>query len=270
MLRSGRALFWLLPLCLLGCSKQEESKPTAPWLATASASAPTLRARYVIAERCRAEVELRAKEANRRGAFRVCRGELDVDLLDLARTRGTLSIDVASIEMAGEGDAGRSDEDTQRAQNWLDVGASRPEAERERLRWATFTLGSIENASAPAAHAGKREATAEPQIEGDAGSAERRNVTFTAKGSLELHGVRVEVELPVRASFHYSGKASAELVPERVSVESRRPLTVALGSHDIKPRDAAGVFMAQEMKLLGRQVGKDARVSLAVELDRAR
>jgi hypothetical protein len=226
----------------------------------------------VVAERCRASVELKAREATPRGTFRVCRGELDVDLLDLEKTRGTISIDVASIEMIDEGDGGRNDESTQRAQNWLDVGASRPEAERERLRWATFTLSEISDLSAVSAHAGKREANvAEPSMPGDDGgvAGERRGVTFTAKGSLVLHGVRVELTAPMRAVFAFVGKASAEGVPESVRIESRRPLSISLGTHDIEPRDARGVFQAQETKLLGRQVGKDARVGLSLELSRS-
>lgn len=253
------------------CSKKDseaDSRKT-PWLATPSAAAPTLAARYTVVERCRAEVELRAKEASPRGTFRVCRGELDLDLLDLSKTRGTLSVDVASIEMLEGSDAGRSDDLTQQAQNWLDVGASRPEAERERLRWAAFSLTGIDDPSATAAHQGKREVSKlEAPMEGEDASApgERRVVTFTARGFLVLHGVRVEVSLPMRAAFHYSERATAEQVPERIELETRRPLAVSLGTHDIKPRDAAGVFQAQEMKLLGRQVGRDARVSLSAEL----
>jgi len=269
----ARAMPPLVALVLLGCSKSQpdERQPSAPWRAAPSASAPTLAARYRVEDRCRASVELRAREASPRGSFRVCRGELDVNLLDLERTRGTLAIDLASIEMTADtADGGRSDEATQRAQSWMDVGASRPEAERERLRWATFTLSSIENASSSAAHTGKRESKPNetPAVESDAGVArgERRVVKLTAKGTLLLHGVRVELDAPLLVAFDYASKAGADVAPESIQVDTRRALRVTLATHDIKPRDSAGVFQAQDMKLFGRQVGREARVDVSLTL----
>lgn len=261
-------------LALAACSKKEPPPPERkePWLANPPDASAALRAQYVIRERCEAKVELRAKEQTPRGAFRVCRGELDVNLSDLARSTGTLAVDVASIEIRGEGDAGRSDEQSQEAQNWLDVGASRPEAERERLRWAVFTITGLSDASSTSAHAGRRE-RAEPEAEepaelpeDDAGAArrsERRTVTLTARGHLLLHRVRVDVEVPIRVAFHYKDRATPEAVPGELSLTTRRPLVVSLGAHDIKPRDSAGVFQAQAMKLIGTKVGADAKVSLS-------
>jgi len=261
--------------CLLSSCKRSEPAPTErkePWLAKSPDAAAHLRAKYLVSERCEAKVELRAKEETPKGAFRVCRGELDVNLTELAASRGTLAIDVASIELRGAGDAGRNDEQSQEAQNWLDVGASRPEAERERLRWATFTITGIVEPSAPSAHAGRREKP-EPEAEepaampeDDAGAVqqkERRAVTLGARGQLLLHRVRVDVEVPVRVVFHYPARASADSIPERVSLTTRRPVVVSLSAHDIKPRDSAGVFQAQGMKLLGVKVGHEARVSLS-------
>lgn len=252
------------------CSKKEpaQTERKQPWLAAPPDAASSPRVRYVIEERCSAELDLRAKEAAPRGTFRVCKGEIDVDLLDLGRTRATVSVDLGSIEMLGEGDAGRSDELTQQAQNWMDIGASRPEAERERLRWATFDLKSVENLSAPSAHAGKLEKAtepAEPPPVGEEDAApplrrERRLVTLDAKGSLMIHSVEVDASVPLRAVFHYAGPAGASAKPERLTLGARRPLVISLRAHDIKPRDASGVFQSQGMKLLGGRVGTEARV----------
>jgi hypothetical protein len=203
----------------------------------------------------------------------VCRGELDVNLLDLEKTRGTIAIDLASVEVTADTvDGGRSDEATQRAQSWMDVGASRPEAERERLRWATFTLSTIENTSSPSAHRGKLESKPSnaPSVETDAGveRGEQRVVKLTAKGSLLLHGVRVELSVPMRVTFDYASKAGAEVTPESIHLETRRALRVTLATHDIKPRDSAGVFQSQDMKLFGRQVGREARVDVSLALKR--
>lgn len=268
-----RAPIVLAAVLALACSKKEPApaERKEPWLAKPPDASAALRAKYVLSDRCEAKVELKAKEGTPRGAFRVCRGELDLNLSDLADSRGTLAVDVASIEIASGGDAGRDDQRTQEAQNWLDVGASRPEAERERLRWATFTLTGITDPSATAPHAGRRERV-EPDAEepalppdddGGQPTSERRSVTMTARGQLQLHRVRVEVEVPIRVSFRFAGRAAPDLAPDKLQLTTRRPVVVSLTAHDIKPRDAAGVFQAQGMKLLETQVGTDARVSLS-------
>ncbi|MBK7580790.1 MAG: hypothetical protein IPI67_11345 [Myxococcales bacterium] len=257
----------------VACSKKEPPPPerTEPWLANPPEASAALSAKYVWSERCEAKLTLRAKEGSPRGVFRVCRGELDVNLTDLTESRGTLAIDVASIEIRGDGDAGRDAEQSQEAQNWMDVGASRPEAERERLRWAIFTLTALRDASSASAHTGKRERV-EPEPEepadlpeddaGEPKKSERRSVTLVARGQLVLHQVRVDVEVPIRVSFHYAERASADTVPERLTLTTRRPVVVSLAAHQIKPRDSSGVFQAQAMKLLGQQVGSEAKVSL--------
>lgn len=275
------ATAWVLLALPMGCSKSEpqESTPQAPWRAQPAKAAASLPARFKAQERCQAAVELRAKEAKPRGTFRVCRGELEVDLLDLEKSKGKISIDVASIEMLEDGDGGRSDESTRQAQNWLDVGASRPEAERERLRWATFTLTAVEDLSSTSAHKGKvikletdasavEDASPEEDAEATP-SLQARAVTFTAKGYLVLHGVRVETSVPMRAVFHYARSAGADQVPARLTLESRRPLAISLRVHDIKPRDASGLFQARDMKLLGKVVGTEARVTLGLQLEQA-
>lgn len=265
-----------------GCSRKDAPvERKEPWAAQPSAaSAGALRARYTIEPRCEAAIELPAREATPRGTLRVCRGELDLDLLDLSQTRGSVAVDVASIEMHQEPDGGRSDDATQQAQSWLDVGSSRPEAERDRLRWATFTLDAIEEASALTAHEGKREKpgpdprgsppTDDPTAESGAPAAERRSVTLTAKGQLVLHDRRVETALPLRVDFHYGAAAAPDAKPERIEITTRRPLAVPLETHDIRPRDSTGTALSEGMKLLGTKVGKTAMVRLTLGAKLAR
>ena len=263
-----RAALLMLVTCSAACSKTEPPPPerTEPWPAppvveSAEPGAPLAHAaKFRIASRCALTVELPAKEATPRGMLRVARGELEVDLTNLERTRGRIEIDVASVAMEADGDAGSAEWDAE-ARAWLDVGVKRPESERERLRWATFTLTSLSELSTSAAHDGKR---SRPAADADAGDAaavgEERSVMATATGQLSLHGFRVERSLRVRASFRYGAPAVPGAVPVGVRLELVRPLSVSLLAHDIKPRDAAGVFVAQKTKLLGKQVGKDARV----------
>lgn len=257
-----------LALLASACSKPESAERKDPWLAAPSTSAARAAAfsRYRADTRCEARFELPAREAKPTGMLRVCRGELDVDLVDLARTQGNISIDLGSVEMDGDADGGGANDATRSAQNWLDLGSSRPEAERERLRWATFTLTSIEELSTERASEGKRTKRDEPN-DGDSGvKTETRNVTFTAKGNLQLHGVRVDVSLPMTAAFHYPEAAAPDVRPDRIELTSRRPLAVSLATHDIKPRNSQGVVVSADSKLLGVTVGRDAKVSIAVSL----
>jgi hypothetical protein len=272
------AKLWLAVGLVAGCSRDEASKPvpTAPWPASSTSAGPTARAaalvRYVIEPQARASFVLKGRDAAPSGRLRVARGELEIDVFDLSRTRGQIAMDLASIVL-DDASAELARSYTRRAQNWLDVGSSRPEAERERLRWARFSITSIEKLSAEAAHDGKLEKR--PQRPdgggGDAGidgglveSIEVRAVTLSARGELVLHDRKVEQVLELRALFHYAAPAAAGSKPTRMTIQTRRPFVVSLTAHDIKPRDDTGVFVAQDMKLLGREVGHNAQVELEV------
>jgi hypothetical protein len=264
--------YWLLCAAACACSKSEPApaKRTAPWPAREQPEAAPVRAaitRFAIDATTVTRFELKAPVKTPRGSLRVARGELEVDLLDLARTRGSVGIDVASALMEGE-DPEQAREDTRSAHNWLDVGASRPEAERERLRWATFTILGLEKLSAEAAHEGQTvkalAADGGNRLEAldftEAGAREVRAVTFTARGHLLLHGFRVDQTADLRALFLYAAVAAPGARPERLIIQTRWPLVVSLKAHDIKPRNDIGVFVAQDAKLLGREIGTQVQV----------
>jgi hypothetical protein len=185
----------------------------------------------------------------------VVTGTLTVDLLDLTRTRGTIRADVASIEIGTADDTGDQRRESAEARNWLDVGSSQPEAVRERRRWAEFVIREIQQPSAPAAHAGRR-------LPGGAGTSELREVTCRAVGDLTLHGYRVATTADLRVRFTYPRASDPSLRPTRVEVETRTPVLVSLAVHDIRPRDASGVLLALDAKLVGSRVAREARVAL--------
>ena len=133
---------------------------------------------------------------------------------------------------------------TTQARDWLDVGSSKPEAERSRLRWARFTVTELE------------------QLSLDAGAGEIRTIDFSAKGELSLHGFKMDSSAALRAVFHYAGSETPDARPTRLVIQSLRPLVVSLKAHAIEPRDSAGVLIARDIKLLGSKVGHEARVSL--------
>ena len=237
----------------VGCEKEPvKPKRTEPWLAQPSVSvgagAGSVAApiRYEIVRDSKVTFELPAREANPKGIARVVRGELVLHTLDLPKTTATVEVDLGSIQMDGEDAGAESAASSERALSWLDIGSSRPEAERERLRWAKFELTSIEDLFSSAANAGKR-------------------IPLSALGQLSLHGFRVPTRAALELEFL---DADADREPSEVVIRTRRPFVVSLSTHDIQPRDSSGVLLAQETKLLGVRVGREARVSLELHARR--
>ncbi len=285
-----RTVLLAAALTLAACSKHDKAAApahSAPWRAKPAPSAvarASLMVRYAIEPRGRASFTLKAKKGAPSGALRVARGTLEVDLLDLSKTRGTVGMDLASVQMdaadpgvaPGPGTAAADLEDPSRqAKDWLAVGDNVPEAERARQRWASFRIESIDHTSASAAYLGRRvkaselspdAGVTEPEA-GDAGDAgaprhEIRAVDLVATGKLLVHGVEAEHTVQLRALFDFPGKPGPKLRPSRIALRTRHPLALSLAAHDIKPRDSEGVFVAEGMKLLGVSVGRTARISL--------
>lgn len=275
-----RLLLVAAAVALAACSKHDKSPApahTAPWHArpAPSAARPSLVVRYTIDPRGSASFTLKAKKATPRGTLRVARGTLQVDLLDLTKTRGTVSMDLGSVLMDADAGVDAGDQDpTDQAKNWLDVGDNVPEAERARQRWATFHIESIDHATADAAYEGRRAkpsalspdggAVAETPDAGDGGAAppEIRSVDLTATGRLFVHGFEAHHSVRLRALFEFAGKAGPGARPERIVIRSLHPLALPLAAYGIKPRDSAGIFVSEGMKLLGVSVGREALISL--------
>jgi hypothetical protein len=218
-------------------------------------------AKYSVTGESEIGIQLSTHEASAAGRIPVVVGLLQIDLGDLVRTRGTVRADVASIEISAPDDTEAERRQSADARAWLDVGSSQPEADRERKRWAEFVIREIRDASAPSAYAGRRlHARGEP----DAGGSEVREVTCTAVGDLTLHGYRLAQTVELRVRFEYPRAAAPDVLPSRVEVETRTPMVVSLLAHDIRPRDASGVVVATEAKLLGTKVAKEARITLRV------
>ncbi len=253
-----RAARWLLPIAIAtatasnACEKKQPPPPerTEPWPAQATSAEAEERivAKYQIAPGSKTTVAANTRKQKNEGVISVVRGNLDVDLLDLSKTRGSIAVDVASIRMTSNEEPEQNVEHTQRAQNWLHVGASRPEALREKHRWAKFEIRSIESLSEAAAYRGKLQKKARPAP--DAGDAsvspnlEVRRITLTAIGDLELNSARVEASAKLSAEFHYEDGASFDARPELIVIKSRSPVRVSLAAHDITPRVPMGVVIA--------------------------
>lgn len=267
-------------LVLLAACSRPDPPPerTEPWPAVAVQKATAaLVARYRIAPASHLEVSLATREAKLAGRIPGVDGALQLDLLDLRRSQGTLRIDVGALRFDVPDEVGEARQQTSEAQNWLDLGSSQPESARRRKRWAEFVVTRVSASEAVAAHEGKRRPTRRPDIEAptpppssdpppadapDARAAETREVRLEVTGDLTFHGYRVEHTAAILLRLHYPEPASPETKPTRVEIQSRRPVLVPLAEYDVKPRDASGTFVAAGMKMLGTKVGRDARVSI--------
>ncbi|NLE85566.1 MAG: hypothetical protein GX607_04125 [Myxococcales bacterium] len=276
---------------LLACSACEDPpeppQPTEPWPAPpASAPATTATATgapapseappasetprplrpYRIQEGSLMQVTLPAKEAKPTGTFRIVRGQLELDLLELQRSRGTVEVDLGSVLMEGDNER-QERERTSRARDWLNLGASRPDAEVERSRFARFVVTSVDELSHEAPHIGRRlpplpqDSTTKTEKGAEGSAGERRRVTAKVTGELEVNGFRVQRSAAVQLDFHYDVAATPGLPPTRIQLSSRSPVSIPLADHDIQPRDTHGRLVSADLELVGRLVGRNARVA---------
>ena len=280
---SALALLLAAAACQRDKTPARDSQKDDPWRLPAPASVAKPKrsfARFHADELSRLQVELRAPEARITGTVRVLRADLLVDPLDLAGTRGELRADLASLVVHADKALERQRFTTE-ARNWLDVGASRPEAERSRLRWARFTITELDELSAPAAHAGRTLAAVPPWEDlsptaDDASGADAapgadlgppsgplRAVDLVAVGDLTVHGFKTRASAALTAIFEFSREPRPGDLPRRVLIRTRSPLVVSLKAHDIKPRDAHGVALSRDFDLLGTKVARNAQVVMA-------
>lgn len=236
---------------MLAAACREKPKPparTEPWLASAHASAsagPTLRRLAYRLTQSRVEFELPAKRASPHGRVGRARGELDVDLDDLSRTTGSVSLDLTSIELLG-GSGEPDGTNTTRALDWLELGSGSDE--RRTLRDLVFRITSLD-----AGHL--------VQAPGEEKAPKRRELqsNWDVRGELSLHGVRAPQNAGVALTLTPGADPAGP--PAELLIRSRRPLVVVLGTHDIRPRDARGVLVAKDQAVLGDHVGREARVT---------
>lgn len=289
---------FLLPLSVallqLGCSKPEPPPTrTEPWPAQSSSARGQLAAtgpwEWWIEPRGEGSFVLEAPKRTLRGRVRVVRGELQLDPQNLMGLRGRIALDLGSLVVEGaDGEDDRAE--SSHAQNWLDIGASRPVTERERARWAEFRIQRVVEATPKSAHEGRLTqgtaglVSAGTVGEGQGDSAEKpqgRKAEVTAEGTLELHGYRIARRVRLALIFHYpdppsrdstgsranaqdqeSGAVPEFFGPDALELTTVSPVPVILAEHDIVPRDTLGTLISAELPRLGVEFGKVAKVQV--------
>ena len=276
-----------------GCEKKPppSEQPTEPWPAPAVSSAAQERAGirhdYVLAPGQKVSFELKTRASTITGEFPVLRGSLSIDLMNLQHSDAKLEVDVAAARIT----LGTENEMLERsmiAHNWLGVGSSVPESDRDALRWASVLIESVSDAKVSAAHEAKvdRKATqqlvaappASATLDTDAAApdvdpsppvfgphAEVRSTRVSVIGSLQLNNRRVTEPHEVALDFYYAAEATPGVPPARIRVKNLRAMRVPLKQHAIEPKNSAGIPIAGDLKLLGKVVGTTALLTFSLE-----
>jgi hypothetical protein len=227
--------------------------PVASALAPSVAAPSAKVATFVIDPKGQTSIAMPAPKENIKAITEASAGSIDVDLLNVANTRGEVKIDLTTLSTHTFRNADDASQ-TKHALNWLEVGDIVTADVKEANRWVVYAIRSIEGASAT---------DVSKVVPVTRGGEDLRIVTLTAKGDLLLHGHKVENrEAKLEARLHYPAGAAADSKPSFIELKSTEPLRVTLAEHDVKPRDTFGKLATQGLDILGTKVAKIADVNI--------
>lgn len=178
-------------------------------------------------------------------------GSLQVDVTNLANTRGEVKIDLTTLKTHTFGDD-RDGSQTNHARNWLEVGEQTAADVKKLNHDALFAIKSVDKISA--ADVSKVAATKD-------GDDDVRTVTATVHGEFLVHGHKANKDVPIEARFHYPSGAAADSKPTKIDIKSTEPLHVTLKEHDVHPRDNIGKLTDWTANLISK-VAETADVTL--------
>jgi|HubBroStandDraft_2_1064218.scaffolds.fasta_scaffold53044_1 hypothetical protein len=242
---------------VVGCDKKEEASATVAPAASAvapSVAPPTaMVVRYAIDPAGKTSIDMPAPKEHIKADTSGAGGELQIDLTNLANTRGEVKVDVATLKTHTFDDASKDTKQTEHALTWLEVGDQVTPEVREKNRWVTFAIRSIDGASASELTKVAPEKSADGEV---------RTVTLTAHGEFLLHGHKVGKDAALEIRFHSPAGAAAGAKPALVDVTTKAPLHIVLAEHEVKPRDNLGSIAQSAFGLLGTKVAETADVTL--------
>jgi hypothetical protein len=251
----------LLCLSLVGCTCDRDLPPLDPDLGVVRPATPPVPPgqeplTYRVGDGSALTFEIPAPGARIPGRVPVS-GTVQIDLMDLRRTRATLTADLLGLEVT---DAPVSVDDPARtAREWLGLGSGRATTERDARRHARFELHRVGRPSVAAAHAGRQTAW---RAEGaDAGEGEERAVDLVATGDLTLNARRATLDVTLGARFRYPAPALSGARPDQILLETTRPLTLERSVFDVQPRDAQGTLLAAEVSAARKALGPTILIS---------
>ena len=183
-------------------------------------------------------------------------GRLQLDLADLAASRGQLTFDLATLQIdrTEARDGTSAAELTQRSHAWLEVAPKENVRLQPQLRYAHFSIHGVGGASAQSAAEGR-------VVKALPGQLGARRVELRVTGELELHGFRIPYTAPVIATFHWVGSAPPAGAPDQVELSFPEGVSIDLLAHGIVPRDARGDVLADALAELRKPRAHFAQVT---------
>lgn len=249
---------WLAPLS--GCDKDKKEEPAGPIATAASSvspSAPPPSAKvlkYTVGASGKTSIDMPAPNEHIKADTTAAVGDLQIDLMNLANSRGEVKVDLSTLRTHTFGEAEKDAKQTEHALTWLEVGEKATPEMKEKNRWVTFEIRSIDGLSATDITKVAPEKAADGEI---------RAVTLTAHGDFFMHGHKVSKDAVLDVKFHYPAGAAADAKPTSLDLASKAPLHVVLADHDVKPRDPVGALIQGGFSLVLRaKVAETADVSL--------
>lgn len=251
----------LFVLACVACDKKGEGVGVAP---SASALSPSVAApsakvvKVTIDPKGKTSIDMEAPKEHIKAATEVAGGTVEVDLMNLANTRGEVKVDLSSLKTSTFNDSSKDAAQTGHALTWLEVAdgadGKLPEEVKTQNRFAVFAIRSIDSLSAT--DVSKIAPT--KSANGD----DVRVVTATAHGDFLLHGHKVDKAIPLEITFRHPAGAPAGSNPTQIDISTKSPFRVTLAEHDVKPRDSFGKIAKGAFNLLGTKVAETATITM--------
>jgi hypothetical protein len=230
--------------------------PAASSLAPSTAAPSTKTVKFAIDPKSTTSIDMPAPKEHIKAGTDAATGTLDIDLTNLANTRGEVKADLTTLSTKTFDDASKDKTQTVHARTWLEVADGEegklPDDVKATNRYAVYAIRSIDNLSAT-------DLTKVPATKD--GADEVRTVTATTHGEFLIHGHKVDREADVEVQFRYAPGSPADK-PKSLSIKSKKPLRAKLEEHDVKPRDGLGKIAKGAFNLLGTKVAEVADISL--------
>lgn len=241
-----------------GCDdkKPVSLAPAASSLAP-STGAPSAKAvKFVIDPKSTTSIDMPAPKEHIKAGTDAATGTLDIDVTNLAATRGEVKADLTTLTTKTFDDATKDKSQTGHARTWLEVAdgdeGKLDETLKATNKYAVYAIRSVDNLSAT-------DLTKVPATKD--GGDEVRTVTATTHGELLIHGHKVDRDADVEVQFRYALGSPADK-PKALSIKTKKALRAKLEEHDIKPRDGVGKIAKGAFNLLGTKVAEFADITL--------
>jgi hypothetical protein len=247
---------------VLGATGCDDKKAGAGAAAAASSLAPSTTSaasktvKFAIDPKGSTSIDMPAPKEHIKAGTDVASGTVDVDLMNLANTRGEVKADLLSLTTTTFGDAAKDKTQTAHARTWLEVA----DGEEGKLaddvktanRYAVYAIRSVDGLSAT--DLTKVAPTKD-------GADDVRTISATTHGELLVHGHKVDRDAEVEVQFRYAPGATPDK-PRSLVIKTKKPLRATLADHDVKPRDGFGKIAKQAFNLLGTKVADVADINL--------